>query len=139
MASPLLRRADQLSIAVLTGIVLAGIVAWWIGNGGHRGELITIDNAPPLEYRFLVNLNEAAWPELAQLPGVGETLAKRIVASRNADGAFRAADDLRRVNGIGPRKLDAVRRYLLPLADEAQVAHEAGPPASAVNAAEKRG
>lgn len=134
MPAPLIRRADQLTIAVLTALSLAGMWAWWCGAGGHRGQVIDIENAAPLDYRFLVDLNQAAWPELAQLPGVGETLAKRIVESRESDGPFRMAEDLQRVNGIGPRKLDAVRRYLLPMADDTQVAGEE-PPMSA----DKRG
>lgn len=122
MSSPILRRADQLTIAVLTAISLAGVAAWWVGAGGHRGELIEIDNAPPRDYRFLVDVNQAGWPELSQLPGIGETLARRIVASRTLEGPFRSADDLERVDGIGPRKLDTVRRFLLPLIDDTQVA-----------------
>ena len=107
------------------------MLAWWFGQGGHRGGLIEIENAPPLDYRFLVDVNRADWPELAQLPGVGETIARRIVESRETDGAYRSADDLRRVNGVGPRKLEAMRRYLLPIPDDTQVAGEAEPPMDA--------
>lgn len=49
------------------------------------------------------------------LPGLGETLAKRIVASRESEGPFRDHDDLRRVRGIGPRTLERIRPYLLPI------------------------
>ena len=124
MSHPLIRRADQAVIAVLTAVALTGAVAWWVQAGGLRGELVDIDNAPPLDYRFLVDLNRAEWPELAQLPGVGPTIAQRIVASRADDGEYRSIDDLRRVHGVGPRKLEAIRRYLLPLPDDTQVAGE---------------
>lgn len=126
LPQPLIRRADQAVIATLTAIAIAGAVAWWVRAGGLSGGLVDIDNAPPLDYRFLVDLNEAGWPELAQLPGVGPTLAKRIVASRDVDGDFRSFEDLRRVNGIGPRKLEGVRRYLLPLPGDTQVAGDEG-------------
>ncbi len=91
------------------------MTAWWIGRGGHSGGLIDIDRAEPLNYQFSVDLNQADWPELAQLPGIGETLAKRIVASRLESGPFLSPEDLQRVSGIGPRKFEQMRGYLLPI------------------------
>lgn len=122
MSNALLRRADQAVIASLTAIAIVGAIVWWVRAGGLRGELVDIDVAAPLEYRFLVNVNEAEWPELAQLPDIGPTLAKRIVEARSIGGEFRSADDLRRVEGIGPRRLEGMRRYLAPLPDDGQVA-----------------
>ncbi len=108
-------------------IAIVGVSTWWLANGGHRGALIEIENAPPLDYQFMVDLNRAEWPELAQLPGIGQTLAERIVNHRAAEGNFRSIDDLHNVNGIGPRKLEAMRRYLLPMVDDTQVAGEEKP------------
>jgi len=51
------------------------------------------------------------------LPGIGETLARRIVQSRVEDGPFLDRNDLRRAYGIGPKTLDAVRLHLLPMAN----------------------
>ena len=56
-------------------------------------------------------------PELAELPGVGETLARRIVEVRRERGPFADHEDLRRVRGIGPRTLERLRPYLLPMAE----------------------
>jgi competence protein ComEA len=95
---------------------------YWFVQGGHRGELIEIDRAEPLAARFLVDINSAQWPELAELPDVGETLARRIVESRTATGPFGDHDDLLRVNGIGPRTLERLRPYLLPMPDQGAVA-----------------
>lgn len=125
MANPLIRRADQAVIAVLVAVSIAGFAAWWVRAGGLRGELVDIDTAQPLEYRFLVDVNAAEWPELAQLPGIGPTLAQRIVESRGKAGDFRTIDDLQRVNGVGPRKLEGMRRYLLPLPDDGQMVGDA--------------
>jgi len=69
----------------------------------------------PKTARFLVDVNAAEWPELAQLPEVGETLARRIVDSRQQEGPFLDHDDLRRVRGIGPKTLETIRPYLLPM------------------------
>src|SRR5687768_11660631 len=72
---PLLRRADQAAVATLVAFALVGMGVYWFVQGGHRGELIEIDRAEPLTARFLVNINSAEWPELAELPDIGETLA----------------------------------------------------------------
>lgn len=117
-----LRRADQ---AVVAGLVLCALVSmavYWVVQGGPWGELIEIDRAEPLTARFLVDINTAEWPELAELPEIGETLARRIVDSRLRDGAFRDHSDLKRVPGIGPRTLEKLRPYLLPMPEQADVA-----------------
>ena len=124
MPSPLIRRADQATLAALTLVALFGAASWWVRAGGHAGGLVEIDNAPPVDYRFLVDINRAEWPELAQLPGIGPELARRIVAHRQEHGGFRSPDDLDRVEGIGPRRLEAIRRYVAPMADDTQVAGE---------------
>ncbi len=52
-----------------------------------------------------LDLNAASAEELAVLPGIGETLAERIVAYREAHGAFGSVEELLEVSGIGEKKL----------------------------------
>ncbi|MGD8794883.1 MAG: helix-hairpin-helix domain-containing protein [Anaerolineae bacterium] len=47
-----------------------------------------------------LDLNQATAEELAGLPGIGPALAERIVAYRQAEGAFREAVEITNVNGI---------------------------------------
>lgn len=56
-----------------------------------------------------IDLNSAGVTELDALPGVGPSTAKKIVDDRTANGPFRAVEDLLRVPGIGPAKLDALK------------------------------
>lgn len=56
-----------------------------------------------------VNVNTADVETLAQLPGIGSTKAEAIVADRAANGPYKAADDLDRVNGIGAATVDGLR------------------------------
>jgi len=118
----LLRRADQLSVAALTLSALVALVGWWISHGGMQGRLIELEHAPAMSAQFLVDINEADWPELSALPGVGETLAKRIVTNRRDRGPFADHNQLGRVPGIGPRTLERVRPYLLPMAESRSMA-----------------
>jgi competence protein ComEA len=119
---PLLRHADQAAVAALVLAALVGMGIYWVVHGGPRGELIEIDRAEPLVARFRVDVNSAGWPELAQLPTVGEVLARRIVESRDDDGEFGDHEDLLRVPGIGPRTLERMKPYLLPMPDRDEVA-----------------
>jgi len=119
---PLLRRADQETVACLVVLALVGMATYWVVQGGPRGELIDIDRAPPLAAQFQVDINAADWPELAQLPAVGQVLAQRIVDSRRLQGPFADHDDLLRVNGIGPLTLEKIKPYLLPMPDQQDVA-----------------
>jgi len=59
-----------------------------------------------------INVNAAPAEELQRLPGVGPTIALRIVSARAA-APFRAVEELRRVKGIGPKTLDGLRPYVV--------------------------
>ena len=119
---PLLRWADQATVAGLIAASLVALAAYWFTHGGHRGELIEIDRAAALTARYQVDINNAEWPEFAELPQIGETLARRIVESRQTAGPFADHDDLRRVRGIGPRTLERIKPYLLPMPGQHEVA-----------------
>jgi competence protein ComEA len=119
---PLLRAADQAAVAALVLAALVGMGTYWVAAGGPRGGLIEIDRAKPLVARFQVDINAATWPELAQVPEIGEALARRIVESRANAGRVVDHDDLMRVNGIGPRTLERMTPYLLPMPDQDEVA-----------------
>ena len=105
-------------IAALALAVLATIA----GYGFVRGPMVDIDRAPSQTARFQIDINAADWPEIALLPDVGETLARRIVQWRSEKGPFADPDELIRVPGIGPRKLARIKPYLLPLPEPEAVA-----------------
>jgi competence protein ComEA len=59
-----------------------------------------------------VDLNTATAADLEALPGVGPATATAIVDDRTRNGPFASVDDLDRVSGIGPAKLDALRELV---------------------------
>ena len=59
-----------------------------------------------------VDVNEASAAALEDLPGVGPATATAIVAERERNGPFLSVDDLERVAGIGPAKIDALRELV---------------------------
>ncbi len=116
------KRADQATIGALVLCALISMTAWWYRQGGADGRLIEIDREPKRHAQFLVDINQADWPELAQLPGIGRTLAERIVASRDERGPFLDHSELRRVRGIGPKTLEKMKPYLRPIPPAGNVA-----------------
>jgi competence protein ComEA len=110
-----LRRADQAAVAGIVVIALTAMIGHWANLGGRQGQMIDVDRVEPGTIEYTVDLNEADWPEFTVLPGVGETLARRIVEYRGEHGPFRDFRDLRKVKGIGPRTLERVSPYLRPI------------------------
>lgn len=71
-----------------------------------------LEAAPPgIEAGTRLRLDLATAHDLETLPGIGPSLAARIIAER-ARAPFRAASDLLRVKGIGPKKLERLSPFL---------------------------
>ena len=64
---------------------------------------------PPLHP---VNLNTASAAELQQVPGIGPSTAEKILQARKSYGSFKSVNDLEAIRGIGPKKLEKMRKYL---------------------------
>lgn len=64
------------------------------------------------DIQFPLDLNTATAEELTALPGIGEVLAGRIVAYREANGAFTSVEELLQVDGIGEKRFEAIRDYI---------------------------
>ena len=76
------------------------------GTGSHPGR-------PDKPGRpAAVNLNTATVQQLDALPGVGPVTAAAIVAWRDANGKFTTVDQLAEVDGIGPARLEKLRRLV---------------------------
>lgn len=56
-----------------------------------------------------ININTADAAALDTLPGVGPSTAAKIVADRETNGLFASPEDLGRVTGIGPKKLEQLK------------------------------
>ena len=49
-----------------------------------------------------MDVDGATQAELEALPGIGPTLAKRIIEDRNRRGPFQSMEGFQRVKGVGP-------------------------------------
>jgi competence protein ComEA len=59
-----------------------------------------------------IDPNLSSQEDLETLPGIGPVLAKRIIDYRRTHGAYKKIDDLRKVSGIGRKKLAKIKPYL---------------------------
>jgi competence protein ComEA len=67
-----------------------------------------VQDALWLDIRQSVDLNHATVKELEALPGIGEKLARRIVAYRSIHGPFHRVEELMKVEGIRESTLEAI-------------------------------
>ena len=66
----------------------------------------------PVENIGKVNINNADINELKTLPGVGDVIAARIIAYREAT-PFRTVEDLQNVSGIGDKKFQDLKDLVI--------------------------
>lgn len=60
----------------------------------------------------LTDLNKADKIELDALPGIGPSLAQRIVDYREEHGAFQNIEEIKNVKGIGDAMFEKLRQYI---------------------------
>jgi len=59
-----------------------------------------------------INVNTANSEELQLAPGIGPVTAGRILQMRKSYGSLVSVDDLLAIRGLGPKRLDKMRKYL---------------------------
>jgi competence protein ComEA len=88
-----------LLIVLLFGV--AGVVAWQTGTL----DPLIAKLSKPAKPTGPVNVNTASLEELRALPGVDEKLAAEMIKER----PFETVDDVKKVKGIGDKKLEKLR------------------------------
>ena len=83
-----------------------------ITSGGVKKEATLAEADAVLREKRKVNVNSASFEELITIPGIGKGLAAAILACRDKGETFYAADDLLRIRGIGPKKLEKMKEYI---------------------------
>jgi competence protein ComEA len=87
------------SVALTLGVLICAVAA----NAGAMAAESTEGK---------VDINKATEKELMTVRGIGEVLAKRIVAFRDEHGPFTRPEDLMKVQGIGEKSFEKIRPYI---------------------------
>ena len=59
-----------------------------------------------------ININTATQTELETLPGIGPSIALKIVNYRRQYGKFKTIEDIKNVSGIGDKKYAKIEKYI---------------------------
>jgi competence protein ComEA len=98
-SSPRLALAGTLAVLIVTLTVPTLAVAAQQANTEEQGK-------------DQIEINSATQEDLQRVPGIGPTLAARIIDFREEHGPFERIEDLLNVQGIGVRTLERMRPYL---------------------------
>ncbi len=66
----------------------------------------------PVIFAAKIDLNSATIDELVELPGIGDTVAERIVRFREEHGPFKSTQDLKQVKGIGSKLYERIKDFI---------------------------
>lgn len=72
-------------------------------------NVIIEDNNQSKGVNKKVNINEASQSDLETLPGIGPSIASRIIEYREQNGKFSKIEDLQNVKGIGDAKYNRIK------------------------------
>jgi competence ComEA-like helix-hairpin-helix protein len=115
-----MNRRERLVVLLLTAAFLVGSgISYYrhtravrqrqpVRVSGARGTTDTVGPDTPGEPAPL-DLNLASARQLDDLPGIGPTLAMRIIEFRSRAGGFRSIEQLKQVPGIGPKRFAALQ------------------------------
>ena len=105
----------------ITGIFFCLLVGIFVGRN-LTGAYVPLDiainhekestNGQEPSYDGKIDINTATLQQLQMLPGIGESLAQRILDYRTEHGDFATVEQLTEVSGIGPSKLEDMKPYI---------------------------
>ena len=94
-----------IALLAVLGLVM-GLAGSSLAADKAKDAAAAVAKKAPAAAMKAININKASAKELAQLKGVGDKLAAKIVEYRTKHGAFKSVQDLTKVKGIGPKILE---------------------------------
>jgi competence protein ComEA len=65
-----------------------------------------------LVFSIPLNLNQVSMEDLCLIPGIGEDLAREMIAYRERRKGFRSVEELKNVKGVGEKKYQNLKMFL---------------------------
>lgn len=87
------------------------------GDGKNDDNIKNASNSESTKSNYsksydIVNINTATQTELESLPGIGPSLALKIINYRKENGKFSSIDEIKNVSGIGESKFEELKKYV---------------------------
>ena len=99
------------SLCMLLGLFIGkNIHGHYVILPSNIQESENVEDSVQTDYR--IDINTATERQLMELPGIGETIAKRIIDYRTEHGPFLSTDDLIHVDGIGEKTLQEIEMLI---------------------------
>lgn len=102
--------------AIICILLSFALICFLWGYHYLKNEYRPALRAQPLPSRDTVipiDINDADMDELCSLPGIGETLALRILEYRSKIGGFSSMEQLLDIKGIGQQTYEEIRHFLI--------------------------
>ena len=100
----------------ITAVFLLGLLLCFFTSADSAEAGYTVTTQRRTDWQLTepkkIDLNTADAEELQALDGIGEVLARRIIARRESMGPYRTAEDLLEVEGIGQATLERFRHQI---------------------------
>lgn len=115
-----MKKASIILLCV-TAAFLVFMGGFLVGRNANRSP-ITISRVPnptaathqvpTTPSQGLLDINTASHSQLAEIPGIGEVIAQRILDYRQQHGPFTSLSDLTNVEGIGDKRMSTLLEYI---------------------------
>jgi competence ComEA-like helix-hairpin-helix protein len=89
-------------------------------NDKIKAKIGRMDANKLLVFSIPVDLNRASFEDLCLIPGIGEALAREMIAYRERRKGFRSVEEIRNVRGIGEKKYQSFKTFFI-------IKHEGAP------------
>ena len=100
-------KKDKLVLLSVCFVFLALTIGIFIDRNTGHNPYDTVQSKM-IETDPRLDINKMSTAQLEAIPGIGEMLAKRIVAYRDANGPFLTLEEVLNVEGVGEKKLDQI-------------------------------
>lgn len=78
----------------------------------NKNDVMSSKNNTTSSQNNKININTATQSELEKLPGIGPSLAVKIIDFRNKNGKFKKIEQIKNVSGIGENKYNNIKSYI---------------------------
>ena len=83
-----------------------------IGAGSDTGQAGTSTSTSSSDKTTKININKATQTELESIPGIGPSIAQKIIDYREVNGNYTSVEDVKNVSGIGDAKYEKMKEYI---------------------------